>query len=351
MHKKISFEFVRTSVAILFSLAIVFVIILLASNEPLTAFSKMITGPFRNVRSFGNIIETMIPYIFTGLGVSIMFQASQINLGADGAFYIGAMGASVIAIKVAIPSGIHPIVAILVGGIIGGIVCLIPAILKVKWKASEIVSSLMLNYIMVFLGVYIINTYLRDINAGSIATVPFMDSARLIQIIPGTRIHIGLILAISMTVICYLFLYKSKWGYELRMTGQNLKFAKYSGINIIKVILLAQLIGGFIAGIGGATQILGMYTRNPWASTPGYGWDGFIVATLARNNPLYVPIAAFFLSFLRNGAEVMARQSDVPSEVVQIIQGVMIIFIAAESLLSHWKHKAMLKQTEELVVK
>lgn len=341
------FEVIRTIVAIAVSLLLALIIILAISNEPGNALKSFLLGPLTSVRHFGNVIEMAIPLTFAGLAVSVMFQAKQFNMGAEGSFLIGATAAAIVAIKAPLPPVILPIAAILVGAIIGGAANFIPAILKSKWNASELVSSLMLNYILLYLSLYLINYYFRDPNAGAMVSTPFRNGATLPNIIPGTRIHLGLLIAIAMIFITYYFLYRTKWGYEIRTTGLNQRFAEYSGINVAKVILYSQIIGGVIAGIGGATEMLGMYTKFQWQATPGYGWDGIIVAILARNNPALVPLGAFFLSFLRIGADIMARYSDVPAEVVSIIQGIMIMLIAAESFLATWRHRMIVKGATE----
>jgi simple sugar transport system permease protein len=197
------------------------------------------------------------------------------------------------------------------------------------------------------LGIYIVNNFLRDVNAGAMVSYEIKQSAALPGILHGTRIHLGLFIAILGIIATYYFLYRTKWGYAIRMTGANIKFAQYSGINTKRVIFYCQVIGGMIAGIGGATELLGMYPRFQWQMTPGYGWDGVIVAILARNNPLFVPIGAFFLAYLRIGADIMARMTDVPSEVVSVIQAIMILLIAAESFLSAWRHRMIVKSANE----
>ncbi|MEG0641280.1 MAG: ABC transporter permease, partial [Clostridium sp.] len=175
----------------------------------------------------------------------------------------------------------------------------------------------------------------------------FNESAKLPNIIQGTRLHFGLILAILAIILTYLFLYRSKWGYSIRMTGLNNNFAEYSGINTAKVIIYSQIIGGALAGIGGATEVLGMYDRFQWQSLPGIGFDGILVAILARNNPLFVPLGAIFLAYLRVGADVMSRSSDVPSEVIILIQAIMIMLIAAQRFLSKYKHKMVVKESKQ----
>lgn len=342
-NQKTIFEIIRTVLAILIALTIALITILLVSDEPGQALSKFLIGPITSVRHFGNVIEMMIPLIFTGLAISLMFSAAQFNLGAEGAFFMGGVAASFIACNWTLPLVIHPIFAIMAGGLTGAVFCGIPAFLKTKWGASELVSSLMFNYMAFFLGLYLINYFLRDVNAGAMVSYKFAPSAKLIKIIPKTRIHFGLIVAIVMIVICYFYMYRTRWGYRTRLTGLNSSFARYSGIQTTSVIISSQVLGGMIAGMGGSIEVLGMYRRFSWQLLPGYGWDGVIVAILARNNPALVPVAAFFLAYLRIGADLMARTSDVQSEVVAIIQGVMIVLIAADSFLATYRHKIVFK--------
>lgn len=352
MRKEKLFELVRTLLAVALALIIAFIIILFISKQPGEALRLLLVGPVTKLRYFGNVIEMAIPLTFTGLAVCVMFQAKQFNMAGEGAFFIGAIAAAIVGILVPLPKFIHPMAAIIAGGLVGGFFLYIIAKIKTKWNASELVSSLMLNYILLYLGLFIINYLLRDSNAGAMASVKLRPTALIPNLIPKTRIHFGLLIVIAMIFITYYFLYRTKWGYAIRMTGLNQKFANYSGINTINVVVYSQVIGGIIAGIGGATELLGMYKRFQWQTLPGYGWDGMMVAILARNNPALVPIAAFLLAFLRIGADLMARMTDVPSEVVSIIQAIMIILVAAESFLSTWRHKMIVKQAkEEITVK
>jgi len=338
------FEISRTILAITIALLIALVTILFVSEEPANALSTFLLGPLKSMRHFGNVLEMMIPLLFTGLAVSIMFSSAQFNLGAEGAFFLGGIASTFIAVKWALPNVIHPVIAILVGGLVGAVFCGIPAILKVKWNATELVSSLMLNYVALFFGLYIINYYLRDVNAGAMVSYKLAETSKLIKLIPKTRVHFGIIIAAIAVIAIFYFMYRTRWGYRIRLTGLNSSFARYSGIKTASVIILAQLLGGFVAGVGGSIEILGMYRRFSWQSLPGYGWDGIIVAILARNNPALIPVGAFFLAYLRIGADLMARTSDVQSEVVYIIQGVMIVLIAAESFMAQYRHKLVFKE-------
>ena len=161
------FELTRTILAIAIALLIALVTILFVSEEPAEALSTFLLGPLKSMRHFGNVLEMMIPLLFTGLAVSIMFSAAQFNLGAEGAFFLGGITSTYIAVRWVLPNVMHPLLAILLGGLAGAVFCGIPALLKVKWNATELVSSLMLNYVALFLGLYIINYFLRDVNAGA----------------------------------------------------------------------------------------------------------------------------------------------------------------------------------------
>lgn len=349
MIKSSRFNILRTVLSIIIALGISFLIILLVSDNPFNAIKIMITGPLGNKRLFANVVELMIPLTFTGVGVSIMFSANQINLGSEGAFHLGGLVAAVVALFIPLPAGVHPFVAILLGGLAGAVVTLIPAILKIFTSASELVSSLLLNYLVLFFSNYILNYKMRDTGAGALVSHLLPATSKLKIMVTGTNIHVGLIIALATAVFGYVFLFKSKIGYMIRVTGQNEKFAKYSGINVVKVILISQLLGGFIAGIGGSVNLLGMYRRFTWAALLGYGWDAIIVTTLSKNNPIYAPFAAFFLAYIRIGADIMSRSTDVSPEIVSITQGIIIILIVADQFLSKYRHKIVAREAKALI--
>ncbi|WP_195522042.1 ABC transporter permease [Hungatella hathewayi] len=339
------FEVIRVFVAVCIALVIAFVLISIVSSSPAEALRQFLIGPLMSGRNFGNVIELTIPLIFSGLAVCVMFQCNQFNMGAEGAFFFGGLAASYVAATFILPAGIHPVIAIFAGGAVGIVICLIPALLKVKWGANEVVSSLMLNYIVLYLGTYILQYVMLDAGAGYSASGQFEKTAKLPVIIPKTRVHTGLFLALALVIITYLLIYKSKWGYAIRMTGKNSMFAKYSGIGVGGAIVLSQVIGGAVAGMGGAVEILGMYTRFSWTSLPGYGFDGIIIAILAKNNPLFVPFAALFLAYLRIGADIMSRRTDVAPEVVSIVQSLIILLVGAKLFLEHYKHKKIVENS------
>lgn len=345
------FDILRTFVSIAIALGLALIVVAFISDDPFDTIQKFLLGPMSSQRRMFNVIELMIPLIFTGVAMCIVQQAAMINLIADGAFYIAASFATYIALNTTLPVGIHPIFILIISMIVGGLCGMIPAVLKVKWKANEVVSSIMMNYVLAFLGLYILNYHMKDISVGFNASFELPESAKLPIILPKTRLHFGIFIVLAVVVLSYFLLYKSKWGYEMRMTGENANFARYSGINVKKVILYASFLSGAIAGLGGGTEILGMYSRFQWEKSPGYGWDGIMVAILAKNNPALVPLAAFFLAYLRIGADILSRDAGIPVEFASVIQGLIIILIAAEMFLSGLKHKAITKESQKMMAK
>ena len=322
-------------------------LIYLISKDPGYSLRSFLLGPLLSRGRFGNVIETASPIIFCGLAIAVAFQAEQFNIGAEGALFLSAAVGTAFAVSTRLPMFLHIPLVLLAAGLTGAIWGFIPGILKAKWNASELVASLMMNYVAYFLGLYLINFHFRDKDAGYLVSYRLPETAWLNQFIPGTRIHWGILLALAAALLVYYLLYHTTAGYEIRTTGFNQKFARFGGINILKTIVLSQVILGFIAGIGGMTEVMGIHRRFNWQSSPGYGWDGIVVAIIGRNHPLLIIAAAFFLSYLRVGGQVLNLLSDVPSEMVKVIQSIIILLITAEAFLSQWKYRITIRKAEK----
>lgn len=346
------FRIIRMLVAVVIALTIAFGFVCFVSKTPFETMGNFLFGPFLTVRRLGNIVEMTIPLLFTGVSVSIMYSCNQINMASEGGFFLGGVAAAYIAVTFALPYGIHPLLCIIGGGFAGALVCGIPAVLYVKKGALPVVSSLMMNYVSLYLGLLIINYVIRDAQAGYLCSYQYRDTAILPDLFSKTNVHAGLLIAVMVLILGYLYLYKSQWGYCIRMIGKNPNFAKYSGMNVAGTILGCQLAGGFVAGMGGAVEQLGMYGRFQYQALSNHGFDGVLIAILAHYNPKFVAPAALFLAYIRVGADIMARSSDVPVEIVYIIQAIIIIFVAAERFLEGWKHREIVKASRlELEIK
>ena len=291
-------------------------------------------------------METAVPLIFSGLAMAIMFRANLFNLGGEGIFFIAGITGSIAAIWPQLPPIVFPIVCIMAGALTGILVMLIPGVLKAKYGASEMVTSLMMNNILLGVGLYLLNNMMRDPQVASLVSYQYRSNALLGNIIPGTRVHVGFLIALACAFAAYVFLFKSKWGYEIRMVGNNGRFASYSGINVTKVIIIVHVVAGAIAGMGGIIECLGMHRRFEWTALPGYGFDGAMIAMLAGNHPIGVIGAAFFVSYLRVGADLVNRASDVPTEMIAILQSIIILLISAERFLHKYKQNWIEKEAK-----
>lgn len=350
------FNLLRGAAAILLALLVATVFIFLASDEPLTALKYLLLGPvisFKstgavfNTTSFLTILAAMTPTIFSGLAVCVMFSANQFNLGGEGVIMLGGFVSALLGIYLKLNTGLHQIVCILAAAVVGGLVMLIPALLKVKLGASEMVTSLMMNYIIMFIVLHFLNFTFADRSKGATQTFPFEASAKIPEIVAnGTKLTWGLVIALIFVVIVALFMYRTKWGYAIRMIGINQSFAQYSGIQVGAVIVLSQVIGGVLSGLAGSIEMLGRYNTFLWRELPGYGWIGITVAILAKNNPIFVPVAALFIAYLDKGCQLMSINSDVPFEMIDIIQAAIFLFFAAEQFLAKYRQKIVVRNAQ-----
>jgi simple sugar transport system permease protein len=341
------FESLKTIFAILIAYLIAIIIIIFVSDNPSESIYWFIIGPFSNMMEFGELIKKAVPLMFAGIAACVIVKANQFNLFTEGAFYVGGLVAALIAIYVKLPAVLAIIAALVGGGLVSAIFGYIPSKLKSSLNVNEFVSSIMLNFIVLWIGVWLISNVVIDDASGDTATKIIPEISKLKVFISGTNITYGLLIALGIIILVKLFFSKTLPGYEIKMTGDNEHFARHSGINVERRVVMAQTLGIFIAGVGGAAEILSNYHRFNWKTLPGFGFDGFMVTIIAKNKPLFVPLAALFIGYLRAGADLMAFNSDVAQEVVAIIQGVIILLIASERFFSSAFFKRLLDNFKE----
>lgn len=331
--------FIRALCAAVLCLAIAFVIIALTSASPLDSIRCFLFAPFSSVYMVGKIFTEAVPLMFTGAAVCIMVRCGQFNMFVEGAFFAGGLLGAVLAAKLPLPALLTPLAAMLIAGTATGAVGYIPAKLKAACKVNEFVTSLMFNFIVYWICMYLLNNVFADPDYSSLATPLIPDTGKLPYLNFDNELSSSILLAFAVTGLTALFLFRSRWGYAIRMTGDNKAFADACGIRTGFAVVSSQVIGSAMAGFGGAAYILGNFYRFNWKALPNYGFDGFIVAIMAGNNPLLVPIAALFLGYLRTGAMEMARLSDVPNEVVYVIQAVMMLLVGAQAFAPRLKKR------------
>ncbi|MCD8121833.1 MAG: ABC transporter permease [Clostridiales bacterium] len=342
-------ELLRIVVAIAIAYAVALVTLFAVSEEPLYIIQQFILGPVSSVRRIGSIVNLAIPFTFTGLCFCFMYAVNKFNLSGEGIFMFAGCISTYVAINLGegLPAPLMILVLLVVGALVGVVITMIPAWLDIKFNANIVVVSLMLNSMLVFLSTYVLRYKMRDASISSLGSLPLPDNASIPTIFGAFRIQAGLFFAVIAVALVAVLFFKTVFGYKMRVVGSNPLFAKASGINMAGTIVCAQLIGGALAGIGGTTEILANYDRYKWIASTQHGFDGLMVAVLARRNPLLVPVAALLLAYIRIGADVVNSKGDIPIDFITVIQGIIILMVAADEFMGRFKKKLIYKAAQE----
>ncbi|MUT67065.1 ABC transporter permease [Paenibacillus sp. NEAU-GSW1] len=321
------------------ALALLFCGIFIAANgmNPLTVYTKMITGAFGS--SFG-LTETLvksIPLLLCGIGVAIAYRISVWNIGAEGQFLAGAMAATAVTIyfpNLPVYLTMPMMIAFSIAG--GGIWGLLTAIPRTYFQVNELITSLMLNYVAVLALNYFVFGPWKDPQGMNFPGTPMFTDAQSLPLIGDTRLHYGIIFA-AIAVLLYWFLIRyTRWGYELRLIGANPEAAKNAGIRISRHILLVMLISGGIAGLAGMSEVAGVSHRLMYGISPGYGYTAIIVAWLAKLNPFGIVVSAFLFGGLIVGGY-SVQTIGLPSSISSMIQGAILFFLIAGGMASKFR--------------
>jgi ABC-type uncharacterized transport system permease subunit len=316
------------------------IFVLIIGDSPIETYRLLIGSAFSWPDGIGYTLFYATPLIFTGLAVAVAFRCGLLNIGAEGQLYVGAFAAAWIGIKFAGASGwfLLPaccLAAILAGAIWGGI----PGVLKARFGSHEVINTIMLNFVAIALVSYF--TQYKYKNPGPIlettAIGPGAHLPRMASLIPGfperIPLNLAFIFALIACALVYVFLWKTKWGYEIRATGANPLAAEYGGISVRKQIILAMAVSGGLAGMVGINEVLGYRYRYYDGFSANYGFTGIAVALLGRNHPVGVLLAAILFGVLiRGGIFVDAFTNHVSKDLVDVLQGIVILFVAAEAL-------------------
>jgi simple sugar transport system permease protein len=316
--------------AILAALAVGSVLIWLGDSDPVEAYGALFTGAFFEDHGFATTLVKMSPILLAGLAVAVPLRAGQFNIGAEGQIYLGGLFATWAALYLPeMPGFIHIIVCSLAGMLGGGLWALIPGYLKAYHNVNEVIVTLLMNYIGINLVSYFVSGPMLAEGAPYPYSIEIREELWLPLILPRTDAHLGAVIGVLFAVVLYVVFKRSSVGLSLATVGHNPAAARYAGISVRRHIMLSLAFGGALAGLAGAYEVLGLKYRLFHMFSAGYGFDGIVVALLAEANPLWVTVAALFLSGLRSGANIMQRAVGVPTTVVEAIQGLVIIFVAA----------------------
>jgi ABC-type uncharacterized transport system permease subunit len=320
----------RAVLALAIALLVALLVVLATSEDPAKAFTTLITGPLSSKRTMGLWIDDVAKLTLTGLAFSLVFQARQFSMGVQGQVYMGGLFAALVAMSpiggtvFAIPLAM--IAAMLAGAAYG----FLPGYAKARFGASEIVSSLMFNYIAILVVNFLVRAYLAPAGTGQLMTADFPDTAVFPAIIPGTRFDLGIVIALVATFVVWFLLYRTAWGLKLRLVGHNPSFAEYAGIPSSTIMVSAMTAAGAIGGLLGAVFVQGRAFGNLAVDFDGnLAFEGILIAIVARSRPLAVPVVALFYGYLRQGAQLMGLRTDVPSEMISVVQAIIILLVAS----------------------
>jgi general nucleoside transport system permease protein len=299
---------------------------------------------------FTESLTTVTPYILAGLAVAVGFKCGLFNIGAEGQYGIGALCSAFVGYSIkGLPWYIHLPLALLAGAAGGALWAAIPGYLKGLTGAHEVVNTIMMNYISFRLSDWLLNGPMKAPGYRPLTPV-IQDSAMLPRFFPDPlRFNWGFFLAIGVAVFIYWFLFKTTIGMEIRAVGANPDGARYAGMNIVKNFVIAMTLSGALAGLAGATQVLGIDHWVGQGYSAGYGFDSIAIALLGQSHPLGVVLAALLWGTLRSGATRMQSLAGVPTEIISIIQGLVIVFVAAPAVI-RWIYRIRAIRTETTVM-
>jgi ABC-type uncharacterized transport system permease subunit len=319
------------------------VIIAVAGGNPFASYAHIARASFGSIGVFSDTLVKATPLILVGLACSVAFRMRLWNIGAEGQFYLGAFGASAVVLIPLLPENtsrwLFLPVMIIAGIMMGALWGFFPGFLKAKYNVNEIISTLMMNYIAVQWNNYFIYAvwseggFQMSKMFSQNAWMPRLtDYAKQIPLFRGLTVHLGFLIALAAAVVVWFILYRSRWGYEIRLIGDNPEAARYAGLNITLNTILVMMLSGALAGLAGFSEISGVVHRLQGSISPGYGFTGIIVAWLAKLNPFAVILVSILF-----GALILAGREIQPSGIPKMIQGIILVCLIASDFLLRYR--------------
>ena len=348
---RIATPFVSVAIAVLIGS----VIIWLSGHSPVAAFSAMFQGAFGSQRQIGETLLRATPLIFTGLAVAYGFRAGLFNIGAEGQLFLGGLAAAFLGVQlVGYPMAVSVPIILIGGALAGAAWAFIPAVLKARVGAHEVITTMMFTYIGRYLVSWLVTGPLRA-PGGIPKTVELPASSRLVKLnellpfLEPTRAHIGFLIAVVFAVIVWLILRYTKLGYEARAVGFNQPASEAAGISVASTTVKSLCFSGALAGLAGCAEVMGVHYHLFDQFSSGLGFTGIAVALLAKNNPLGVIASALLFGSLSAGASTMQLEADVSQKVIYILQAIIIFLVAAETIV-YWVVRRLRRRREVVPV-
>jgi simple sugar transport system permease protein len=304
------------------------VVILWSGGDPVLAYGVLVEGALGGGKQIAMTLAKSIPFLFTGLAMTLAFRGGVWNIGAEGQLQVAAIFSVLAGTRLELPPVAHVTVALLAGIVGGALWALLPALLKTYRNFNVVITTVLFSYIGVGLTDYLVGGPLKQVGFVR-QTDPILPSAWLPNLVPGTNLHAGFILGVVFVVLVYVLLSQTTLGYQIRAVGFNERAAKAAGIKIERVSILVFLLSGALAGLAGTNEVIGYNHVLVANFSPGYGWDGIAVSLLGGMNPFGTLLAAIFFGALRVGGNAMQVVVGMPGSVIQLLQGLTVLFTLA----------------------
>lgn len=345
MNVKLRDMVMTNLIAILAGLTLSGLLLLLLDINPLSAFGYSFIKMFSDTYTLGEVFLKATPLIFTALAFAFTYKANLFNIGAQGQFYMGAIVAVTISLQLdgKVPTFVLLLVVLVCTAVSGGLIGALIGYLKAKRGANEFLVSMMSTYVVLALMNYLLRTFLKEMKGEYPQTDPLSQAAWLPPFIPGTRLHIGFLLAVAMAIVIWLLLFKTPLGYRVRVVGSNDSAAKLAGIRSNTIYIIAFFISGSLAGMAGFTEVNGVQHMLIQDFNPTLGAAGLGIAILANANPIGIIFASVLFGMLNVMGNIMGRMPggvNVPSSIVELMQGFVMLFVIASYFLrSYWQNR------------
>jgi simple sugar transport system permease protein len=341
---------------VLTALVVGAVIIMIAGGNPIAAYWGLFDGALGSKRALSETTVWATPYIFAGLAVALAFKGGLFNIGAEGQLAFGAVAAAWVGYKlpevlgIGLPAILHVPLAVGAGMLAGAIWAAIPGWLKARTGGHEVINTIMMNYIALNLTSFLLNGPMKDPNPLNVVarTPKIAESARFLPIFAGFRFHWGFVLSLLAAAVVWAILWKTTLGFEIRTVGTNSDAARYAGIHVGRTIVISMTLSGLLAGLAGAIEVTALNYRHELGFSVGYGFDAIAIALLGKTHPLGVVLAALLFGAMRNGATRMQFLTQIPVDVISVIQALILLFVAADAII-RWIYRIRARK-EQLVL-
>ena len=326
-------------VAIIVTLVLCSALILWAGEPVFQSYLLLVEGALGSKFAISETLSRATPLIFTGLAAAVAFRAKFWNIGAEGQFYFGALAVTWIGTGLfSLPPVLMIPILFLAGAVAGGALLYVPVVLKTRLNVDEVVTTLLLNFVVILLVSYLIEGPWKDpMSLGWPQAAPIIEQGELPKLLERTRLHLGFVVAIVAAIAVWLLMKLTVWGYEIRAVGFNAEGASFAGISINSTVIRTALISGGLAGMAGVSEVAGLKGYLTLDLSPGFGYAGIAVAMLAQLHPLGVIASAIFLSAIFIGADSMSRSSDVSSYIADVVTAVSLLLVLLSVMLVRFR--------------